>query len=106
MASKLGFLRVCQVILDYGDMELLHAKDYKMRTSIHLASKKGFLSIIQLLIRSGGQVNSQDQDGNTALHFAVENAHYNLCWWLLKREADVFILNNNKKLPVELAADV
>ena len=41
-------------------------------TPLWLAVRKGHVKVFKLLLESGANVNTQDKDGRTLLHFAVE----------------------------------
>ncbi len=38
-----------------------------------IASEKGFVEIVQVLLNNRADVNAQDENGNTSLHFATIN---------------------------------
>lgn len=40
-------------------------------SALHVAAKNNKIDAIRLLIKSGIELNSQDNDGNTALHYAA-----------------------------------
>jgi ankyrin repeat protein len=42
---------------------------------LHIASKFGFTSIIEVLLENGADLNLADSQGLTALHYAVEGSH-------------------------------
>ena len=42
---------------------------------VMLATKKGFVQLVTLLLKAGTDVNYQDSQGETALHAAVRNGH-------------------------------
>ncbi len=42
------------------------------RTPLHFAAKMGHLGCIRLLLRYGGDPNSQDEDGYTPLHYLCQ----------------------------------
>ncbi|KAF3481856.1 uncharacterized protein GIQ15_04615 [Arthroderma uncinatum] len=44
--------------------------------AIHIASKKGFASIVHVLLKNGANPNLADSRGRTAMHYAVEGNHY------------------------------
>ena len=40
-------------------------------TPLMLAAHEGNLEIVKLLVTEGADINAQDDDGNTSLHFAI-----------------------------------
>lgn len=43
------------------------------QTPLHIAARRGHVSVIENLYRHGADLNAQDNEGNTALHIAVQN---------------------------------
>lgn len=59
--------------------------------------------LIQLLLKKGANPNSQDKDGNTALHRACDLGHAKIIELLLKNNADPNIKNNQGLIPLKFA---
>jgi len=59
--------------------------------------------LIQLLLKKGANPNSQDKDGNTALHRACDLGHTKIIELLLKNNADPNLRNNQGLIPLRLA---
>ena len=62
------------------------AKTANMRTPLHLACIRGRLDFAKLLLAKGANLNMQDIEGNTPLHYVSEYGH---------REMLVVLLTNN-----------
>uniref|UniRef100_A0A182JSG3 Uncharacterized protein n=1 Tax=Anopheles christyi TaxID=43041 RepID=A0A182JSG3_9DIPT len=60
------------------------------------------LKSIELLLDHGADVNAQDDDGNTALHYAFEEMQLDLAELLMARGADRKIRNSANKLPYQM----
>lgn len=58
--------------------------------------------MIMSLINSGVNLDLQDNDGNTALHYASINNRYDVIGLLLLNGADKYINNNNNKRAYQL----
>src|SRR5438105_10245956 len=68
-ASKRGDIEQVTRLLEQGEIDI-NAKDEHGRTSLHLASWKGYLGISKLLLAFGANIEAQDDDKQTPLHFA------------------------------------
>lgn len=54
------------------------------RTPLHLASEKGHTEMVEFLLRHEAQLEARDEEGNSALHHAVENKHLPVTQLLLE----------------------
>ncbi|KAI0277586.1 ankyrin repeat-containing domain protein, partial [Russula aff. rugulosa BPL654] len=59
-----------QLFLDQG------ADNNNRQTALHLASQRGHLDIMRLLLGKGANVEAPDGDGSTPLHQAISNAFF------------------------------
>ena len=86
-------------ILEEGDF-----KEIPGVTVLHIASKKNNEpEIIDLLVKSGANVNAQDAEGFTPLHMATIHGNLKIVKKLVDLEADVNIVTTDGKNAVELA---
>lgn len=75
-----------------------------MRTPLHLACMRGNTAIVRMLVTSGANINSQDDDGNTPLHFASEFGHFESIIFLVKEAgSDPQIQNKYDYSPSDIA---
>ena len=82
----------------------LEAIDENKMTALHLATLSCMENSVIYLLNLGVNVNSQDKDGNTPLHFAIKKSQIRLIKKLIQRGADPNIANNKrKKTPLMLA---
>ena len=73
-------------------------------TVLHIASKKNNEpEIINLLVKSGANVNAQDAEGFTPLHMAAIHGNLKIVKKLVDLEADVNIVTTDGKNAAELA---
>ncbi|XP_004404365.1 PREDICTED: ankyrin repeat domain-containing protein 6 isoform X5 [Odobenus rosmarus divergens] len=73
------------------------------RTPLHLAANKGHLSVVQILLKAGCDLDVQDDAGDTALHVAAALNHKKVVKILLEAGADGTIVNNAGQTPLETA---
>ncbi|CAF1016001.1 unnamed protein product [Brachionus calyciflorus] len=91
-----------QTLFDY--LNLIRLKCYHGSLPCHIASKKGYLNIVKILLEKDCSIlNSQDDDGNTFLHLASQSGHSNIIKYLLKKNADTDIRNDKGLKPVDIA---
>ena len=89
--------------------KILKECDFKFKeipgvTVLHIASKKNKEpEIIDLLVKSGANVNAQDAEGFTPLHMAAIHGNLKVVKKLVDLEADVNIITTDGKNAAELA---
>lgn len=97
-ASYYGFLESVKILLDAGADVSIKGNDGTSAV-IMLAYRKRKSSdddkILDLLISKGSDIDSQDNDGSTALSFAVASDDKNLVKILLSRGASVDVKDND-----------
>ncbi|XP_060597274.1 uncharacterized protein LOC132751156 isoform X2 [Ruditapes philippinarum] len=74
--------------------------DRKGDTPIHLAARKGYFDIIEILIKKGCNVNQKNQNGFAALHYAARDGRMDIVNFLLKSGADPNIKNKDGDAPI------
>ncbi|UYV81345.1 hypothetical protein LAZ67_20000861 [Cordylochernes scorpioides] len=71
---------------------------------LHLAADMGSLEVVNALLKSGTDVNSQDSEGRTPLHHAVDKWHTAIVKTLIQNGADVTLASNKGNTPLHTAA--
>ncbi|KAL5358100.1 ankyrin repeat-containing domain protein [Aspergillus floccosus] len=99
-----------QTALDKGDelcvMILLrlgasiHVRNCRGQTPIHVASGRGYESILQALVR-GADLDFRDLKGRTAMHLAVEGGHEGVVRMLIDNGADVHLKDLFGRTPLQ-----
>jgi len=75
-------------------------------TALHTAAALGNSSVCRVLIEAGSKVNAQmETNGRTPLHVATAGGHLGTIVGLIKRNADINILDMEKKCPLDLVGD-
>lgn len=78
-------------------------KNFGSKSTFHLAAFYEFLESIALLVQHGGQINHQDDKGNTALHTAAKMNHYETAGELIKHGIKTHIKNKAGKTALDIA---
>ena len=61
--------------------------------------------IVKELVRAGADINIANNEGNTALHYALRYGNQDVSRYLVKKGADYNRANNQGVTPVQLAAE-
>ena len=105
IAAGRGYLKICEVLLDYGKLADINSLNKNLDSPLHVACSAGFLQVTQLLVRSGSEINRKNLDGNTPLHLACLNGNAELVNWLLSRNPNLELMNLKGVRAEELGAD-
>jgi len=91
VASYIGNEEIVKLLIKHGaDLNKVNSRDGL--TALHIASLQNKLSVIEILISNGMDVNVKDLENKTALIYAIEKNN---------REIVEYLLKNNAKLPEE-----
>lgn len=83
---------------------LVNEKNSQSLTPLHLASDRGHIDIMEILIKHGSKINAVDSSGQTALHRASRNGQINSVQTLLSYGVDLSIVNNQGLNAEQMAA--
>jgi uncharacterized protein len=70
------------------------------RSPLHYAALRGNLAEVKQLISEGAQIDMQDDNGITALHFAVQDQRIDVVEFLLSLNANPNLLNQHGNGPL------
>ena len=86
------------------DKSLLASVDNKGRSPLHIAiEEKSPEAIIQILVKKEAELDKKDMDGNTPLHYALNNGNYGAAKVIVNAGADIFIRNKDGMSPLYIA---
>ncbi|CAI2357586.1 unnamed protein product [Caenorhabditis sp. 36 PRJEB53466] len=104
--------QISKLLMDYEPLLML-SKSTKNIWPIHLAAWNGNLEIVKMLLlqtlpvlKTKDHVNAVNIFNETPLHLAVQRGHLPVVEYLLKKEADPFIRNENKENVLDVASRI
>ena len=102
-----AYLGLC----DYAERILgpsIHPKDeenvLEIGTPLFVASRRGHLNVVQLLVERGASLDMQSVYGETPLHVASENGHLSVVQLLVECGASLDTQNKGGKSPLHVAS--
>lgn len=84
-----------EMLLESPEIYVNSLTNFKL-SALHVATKNNKADSVSLLLRAGVDCNIQDEDGNTALHYAAELGHKEIVTMLLNAEKVNPHIRNNK----------
>lgn len=88
-----------------GDAPIeVNSRSLHGRTALHIASEKGHVANVELILDSGAKVNACTHDGLTPLHLASRKGHVEVARLLLDWGAEAHPESNDRNLPLHMAA--
>jgi ankyrin repeat protein len=86
-----------------SDMYDVNCNDDKQRTCLHIASSRGNVNIVRLLLDYGANPNLRDCVNNLPIHLAIIATHVPVVTVLLEAGTDIHTLDMNGKTVIHLA---
>ncbi|XP_068772117.1 E3 ubiquitin-protein ligase MIB2 isoform X4 [Struthio camelus] len=71
LAALNNHKEVAEILIKEGRCDV-NLKNNRNQTPLHLAVIQGHVEMVQLLVSEGSDVNTEDEDGDTAMHIALE----------------------------------
>ncbi|XP_025906749.1 E3 ubiquitin-protein ligase MIB2 isoform X1 [Nothoprocta perdicaria] len=71
LAALNNHKEVAEILIKEGRCDV-NLKNNRNQTPLHLAVIQGHVEMVQLLVSEGSDVNAEDEDGDTAIHIALE----------------------------------
>ncbi len=84
----------------------VNTTDRQKCTALHLASEKGHLEVVRLLLRYNANVAATDRSWRSALHVACEVGHTKTAMHLLEHNADALLTDKYSMSPLHLACSL
>lgn len=103
VAARHGDLACLQLLLHHG-ADICVVEEFG-RTPLHCAVANGSLECVAYLLDVGGDsvLNSGDQDGDTALHYAAQSGNETIVKLLLESAANVYAYNVQNESAYDVA---
>ncbi|CAI2360671.1 unnamed protein product [Moneuplotes crassus] len=80
-------------------------KDELGNTALYYAVDGGFFESVDLILKTGVNINIRNEDGNTCLHKAMIRDNERMINYLVARGANIHALNNYKQTPLFYASN-
>ncbi|XP_020637982.3 E3 ubiquitin-protein ligase MIB2 [Pogona vitticeps] len=74
LAALNNHKEVAEILIREGRCDV-NLKNNRNQTPLHLAVTQGHMEMVQLLVSEGADVNTEDEDGDTAMHIVLEREH-------------------------------
>ena len=74
-------------------------------TRLHIAAKKGYLSVCEAILEYAEDKNPRDPFGWTPLHLAAQGGHLSICKLLMRFAEDQHPVDNDGMTPLDYAAE-
>uniref|UniRef100_A0A8C2VZ65 E3 ubiquitin-protein ligase MIB2 n=2 Tax=Chinchilla lanigera TaxID=34839 RepID=A0A8C2VZ65_CHILA len=71
LAALNNHREVAQILIQEGRCDV-NARNRKLQSPLHLAVQQGHVGLVPLLVDAGCSVNTEDEEGDTALHVALQ----------------------------------
>lgn len=87
----------------------VNRRDCHKQTVLHVACEskdEDDHKSIEVLLRSGADINAQDRKGNTPLHMACQRINESVVETLLRSGADVSVVNDEGRTPLHVVANL
>jgi ankyrin repeat protein len=81
----------------------VNCSDDKQRTCLHIASSRGNIELVRLLLEYGANPNIRDCVNNLPIHLAIISSHVQVVTLLLEAGTDIHSLDLNGKTVLHLA---
>ena len=101
-----GSLRICMLLMDFGQKTDVNLQDSKQCSALHYAVKQLNVPILQFLLRCGADPCLQDQYGNTPLHLAALSDSEEVINCFLRRNVPLNCRNTEGKTALDIAGPV
>jgi hypothetical protein len=90
-------VKVLEALLEYNTVKT-------NATPLHIAAQQGHLTVVEVLLKFGASVDSQDECGRTALHIASYRGHEQIVTALLEHGSDINIMSKENETLLGLAS--
>lgn len=99
-------IKIClclvQEMLDSNTYDV-NSQDDKQRTCLHIASSRGYIELVKMLLENGANPNIRDCVNNLPIHLAIISSHVQVVTVLLEAGTDIQSLDLNGKNVLHLA---
>lgn len=105
-AAHNGFFDLVKYIVEVKNLDPNSTDPFIQITPLHLAARSNHIPIVKYLLAKGANVNLQDKDGYTAMHYAALNGNREIVQLLLAiPDINVNLLDYQQRTPLHRAVE-
>lgn len=93
-----GVVETVELLLEFNVS--VQTPNSNRQTPLMLASKMGNMLLVKRLLIAGAKTDEKDEDGNTALHLAIQNKKEDIAIYLIDKSANYDITNKDNLSPL------
>jgi len=94
-------LKICENSFSINNAINVNDKNKNLNIELLIYSKKGYIDkILEIIAQKNVDINYQNENGWTALHYSCDEGNLKITEILIKAHCDVNIKNNDKKTPL------
>ncbi|XP_052077393.1 serine/threonine-protein phosphatase 6 regulatory ankyrin repeat subunit B-like [Mytilus californianus] len=106
IVSALGYSDFLKHFLEFDNCQNINTRNFKGRTSLHLASKNGKMQCVECLLQQKvvlDRIDKMDKKGRTALHYACRAGDKDIVKCLIGSKASTNIVDKKSRTPLHIA---
>jgi len=105
-AAAFGFINICKYLVEDKKMPVDTDPGGIGATPLFTATAFNNIDVMNYLIRKGADINHQDKDGVSCLHYAVARKLLEAATLLIKNKADLNLKDRIGRTPLDVAREL
>ncbi|CAC5420916.1 unnamed protein product [Mytilus coruscus] len=105
IASDKGRIEVIEILVNSVTVDDLNITDFKKRTPLYAACRRGFTDIVKLLHKHNASIKMCNKWGGSPLFAACREGHFNIVKYLVENGGKIFYKDLNGTTPLLVAIE-